>query len=358
MNNVWWNQISRARHFVDEILECLVQEKSLVLCLPELMPYYPDFQEIMQDTLRQEKGNRRVMVVDCPEGEVGPFLLEKFCKKEKRSSYRYGITYAQFLGESEDITLNDCYLWVRGVSKKKGKEWISFIDEYLKAAASHPAAVFILEGGEELSNITRKGIKAFSFKEAIDAYDRFAFCALTVSDNTCREAYRPYLAELVSNLCEEDVELCEHCAKLGTAFLKSPREAFLQILEKERRSDGKPFEMKTDIEWLTEKTWESQIRILFPCIEQYRKDFTSHYEKEIAAGLPIQDSYGNVIENPQEIEVGVITSLIGRKLFTVTMEEYEELVLFKNARNDLAHLDVVPWESAERIITWKKRNGK
>lgn len=356
MKNVWWNQISRARHFLDEILEGLIQERSMVLCLPEQMPWYRDFQNIIINTLRQEKGSRRVMFLDCPSGEVGPFMLEKYCKKEKRSSYRYGKTYAQFLGEAEDITLNDLYLWVRGVSREKCREWVSFIDEYHRSGQGHSQAVFILEGNEDLANQTRRGIKAFSFNQSIDAYDRFAFCALTVSENTCREAYRPYLAELVSNLCEEDVELCAKCARMGTAFLKSPREAIAQILEKERRSDDNRFTFTMEPKEFTEKIWESQIRILFPCIEQYRRDFMSLHGEEISASLPVQDSFGNVIESPQELEVGVLTSLIGKKLFSVTPEEYEELVVFKNARNDLAHLDIVPWETAERIITRKRRS--
>ena len=41
--------------------------------------------------------------------EVGVFLLEKYCKKEKRATYRYGMTYASFWGRCEDIVLNDRY---------------------------------------------------------------------------------------------------------------------------------------------------------------------------------------------------------------------------------------------------------
>src|SRR5699024_10639271 len=59
--------------------------------------------------------------------EVGVFLLEKYCKKEKSATYRDGMTYAYILGRCEDIVLNDRYEWVTDIPKERYEEWLDFM---------------------------------------------------------------------------------------------------------------------------------------------------------------------------------------------------------------------------------------
>ena len=358
MAGVWWNQISKARHFVEEIENTLLEGKSVLLCLPESLPWYDEFKERISDTLHQMNGGKRLQTIDCPTEDVGQYLLDHFVRKDTRITYRYGKTYAQFLGERTDITLSDHYLWVRGVTRAKYEEWAAFIEEYLKTAGEHRHAVFLLETKEECPS-GKWGIKSFAFSQSIDAYDRFAFCALAASDNKCRVAFRPYLAELLSNLCAEDVELCASCVEWGESFLWDPEYAILNTVENQRRSDGTPFAYDLTEKEKRERIWQSQIRILFPIIEQYRNAFVERHYQEIESHLPVKDGFGTSVDNPQDLDTGVLLSMVGARMIEMKgQEEYDELVAFRNARNALAHFDIVSWSEAERILTWTKRQGK
>jgi hypothetical protein len=64
--------------------------------------------ELIEEQLKMENLKNSFDMIASQE-EVGVFLLEKYCKKEKRATYRYGMTYASFWGRCEDIVLNDRY---------------------------------------------------------------------------------------------------------------------------------------------------------------------------------------------------------------------------------------------------------
>ena len=53
-----------------------------------------------------ENPKNKLEVIECPEEEPGEFILQKYCKRETRAKYRYGVSYAQFLGKCQETVLN------------------------------------------------------------------------------------------------------------------------------------------------------------------------------------------------------------------------------------------------------------
>lgn len=144
--------------------------KSMILCLSENVPWRDTLLELVEDRLKLENPKNALDRMQCPEEEVGLFLLNRYCKTERRATYRFGMNYAEFLGKCEDTVLNDRYLWVSGIPKNRYDEWISFIVEYRKNVRNKTPGVFILETQDEsFANRAGKGMKKLIFDHQIGA---------------------------------------------------------------------------------------------------------------------------------------------------------------------------------------------
>ena len=353
MDKVWWNHITKAHKFIEDIVSSAMEGKSVILSLPENAPWRNTLMELVEEQFKRENFKNAFEDIVCPDEEVGLFLLNKYCKKEKRASYRYGITYAEFLGQCDDIVLNDRYIWVHDIPENKCEEWLNFIVEYNKNVKEKTPAIFILEVHENsFINKARKGIRKLSFNKNINAYDRFAFCALTAGDsNSCKEYLCQYFAELVASVCKDDIELCAECVRKGNQFLQNPEETLKQIISESSRSDGKKFTYSQTSEELKTLIWEAQLKNIFPVIEKYRSYFVKKYNDNIRMALPISNSYGQKVITPEEVEIGILIYVVGiGSIHLNNYCEYQKLERMRDARNKLAHLKTLDFDSVDQIL--------
>lgn len=351
MDKLWWNHITKAHKFLEDIVMTAVEGKSIILSLPEKAPWRNILLELVEERLKLENPKNAFENIVCPEEEVGLFLLNRYCKKERRAAYRYGKTYADFLGKCEDTVLNDRYIWVSGIPVDRYDEWINFIIEYNKNVKAKTPAIFILETHDDnFADKAKKGIKKIIFNESIDSYDRFAFCALAATENSCKEHIRPYLAELVSAVCSEDIELCAECVNSGKLFLENPIEVVGNIVSTKQRSNGETYSFSKSDEEIKKVIWEVQLKNVFPIIEKYRSYFIKKYRQFISMSLPITNSYGEEVTNSEDVEIGTLVYMAGSGRVLVNKKEYEELEQFRDARNRLAHLNVLDLNMVDMIM--------
>ena len=302
--------------------------------------------------MRENGGTRSLEEIKVFDEEVGKYLFENYCKKEKRSSYRIGKSYAEFLATSTNIVLNDRILWVKGVTREKLKEWSSFINEYnKKLLIGVKPALFILEVYDGSSVIGTKYLEKISFNESITAYDRYAFCTLISTDLPISQDARGYLANLVS-VVSDDVELCAQCIRRGNEFLDNPADCIKEILNNEHRDDGTQFVFAADEKELSHRIWEGQIGFVFPALERYRLKFIELHKKDIRKGLPIESAFGEVIENAEDAELGTLLQMTDQGGIQMhSNDEYGNLRKIKQARNDLAHLRPLDYETIKFILS-------
>ena len=173
------------------------------------------------------------------------------------------------------------------------------------------------------------------------------------SETRCKEYLRPYLAEVVSSVCGDDVELCAACVLRGMDFLSSPVQTINDVIENGHRSDGECYFFNKSEEEITVSIWESQLKYIFPLIESYRKYFIKRYFKEIKNVLPISNSYGEKVTNPEDVEIGTLFYLVERDDIFIYSTEYNELERY---RNKLAHMSVLENEEVEAILKAGKHN--
>ena len=358
MDNIWWSQIASARRMVDDISYTLLNNKSIVLVLPESLPWANDFYENIRRNLDKGNGNKDIEIIECPKDDVGKYLFDNYCKKEKRNLYRYSKTFATFLGESDDIVLNNYFIWVHNVSSRKYIEWVNFITDYnLHVKEDNIPAVFVLEMNEkDLPNKVGRGIKQVIFSKQISTYDKYTFCTLMASEVNCGEYLQPYLAELVSSVCANDIELCAECIRRSSDFLKDPMSVLMDIIISSVRSDGSKFIADINKEVLTSDVWKAQVRTVFPAIEQYRIKFVKTYEQQIANILINEKlTKGNDIlkgvEKPIDVEIGTLYFWADTRKLLVNQVEHDRLFKLKEARNDIAHLEILHFNFVDSILS-------
>ena len=351
MDELWWKQIPGARRFLRAATDALLHNESVILALPPSMPWGGTFYDLAAEELSHWNPRNRLETFPCPREDVGEYLLNHYCKKEKRATYRRGISHAAFLARSEGLVLNSCYLWVRDIRGEQLDAWIQFIAEYNRNLPhGHSPALFLLETAEEEARKKVRGIQRVAYSECVDAYDRFTFCALASADVALEPGLRPYLTELCSTLCGEDVELCAACIRRGRAFLEDPEGTLRAIAREEARSDGTPFDIAPLEAELPERIWRSQVRALFPVLQQYLSGFIQQHRAEIQRNLPITNSFGEVIDDPQDVELGLLVLLAASQRLALSGGEHTRLHQFRDARNSLAHMKPVDFPTASGIL--------
>lgn len=351
MDKIWWEQTTNAERFIKRIADTMAEGKSIVLVLPKKTPWYATMCELIKNQIQRRDSGYSFDEMDAPERKPGEFLLNQYCREEKRAQYRPNKSYAQFLAESDDIVLNDRYVWIRKLSSRQCEEWMKFISEYARYKRKNvTSAVFILEITEEVRYSAKKGIVPISFLKDISAYDRYIFCALAASGIACEDYLRHYMAEVVAGICGEDMELCAKCIRMGMRFLEEPYETLLQIGREGRRSDGDEFGGFMTKEEVDRKVWEAQIKSIFPVIESYRSYFVKRYYEKIEKKLPISNSNGEKITDPDELEIGTLLYMAATGELVISKKEHDRLHQFREARNTLAHMKRICEKEVEEIL--------
>ena len=342
MDQIWWNHIIKAHAFLENIVKEAAGGHSLLLTLPDSVPWKSTFLDLIREQLLMENPKNKLEVIECPEEEPGEFILQKYCKRETRAKYRYGVSYAQFLGKCQETVLNDRYVWVSDIPDEKVTKWLDFVSEYQKNVQDKTPGIFILEvHNDAMNRKSKKGIRSLGFEQNIGAYDKYAFCALASSETNCKEFLRPYLAEAVASVCGDDVELCAVCVAKGMEFLNAPYETIQKVTEDLVRSDGERDCFSKSQEEVDTLLWEAQLKYVFPLVENYRRYFVKKYYDFIKAVLPINNGYGDQVMVPEEAELGNLMYLVERGGIPVSAEESMELKRYRKARNELAHMNLL-----------------
>ena len=350
MDRIWWERVPNAMAFIHDITESLLTEKSVILQSEQVIPWYESMVSQIKESVMQQNSSKRFEVIRHVD-EPGRYLLQEFCKPEKRAAYRPVKTFSRFFAESDDIVLHARYLWVYVSSVEELEKWSAFVADYIKARGKDKeTAVFILEWQGERVNKSRKGIRIISFEDYINDYDRMVFSMLASSSVREPVEVKNYLAELASNMAGNDIELSAACVKNYKAFLRNPHGVINKIIENELRSDGTGFLFSGTKESVEYGIWRSQIKTIYPLIEAYRGLFVKKYNVAISKGLPITSAYGEVYRDPKDVELGTLVFMVDNGEVTIPNKEYSKLKLFKDARNRLSHLSVLSMEEIQMLL--------
>ena len=351
MEQIWWNKVTNAVRFVENISESINSGYSVILQLPKYVPWYASMMEIVNSYIMRDNSTRSFKK-ECDQGiEPGEYLINKFCKQEVRAHYRPGIGYPRFLAQIKEITLNQSILWVSEVDAVQVKRWHSFITDYNKALEKNKTGgLFVIETNDISLLKETKGIKLISYDDSIEEYDNYVFNMLAAAELKESKLFKQYLSEAVSSMLPDDIELASICISMGRKFLNNPIDKIRKAAKDNYRSDGTVFDVKESDEQLKDRLWRAQIKIIFPLIEEHRNSVISKYKNQIEPLLPLRAAYGEEIDVVSGVELGTIAFLVTTGKIMVDANDSDKIRLLKNMRNTLAHIGVIEQNDIDKLF--------
>lgn len=354
MENIWWKQVTNAVQFIEKMVETVQEkEKHVALELPENMPWYDTMIQLAEEKMRGGSSERKLVFMQGDEEEAGKSIFLEFCSGDKQTEYNPAVGYAAFLAKSDDIVLNERIVWISGIPRDRSRDWMEFVSEYASSRKKKGGGggIFILELQESAVGLAKKkGVQMISFHKEISRYDSVVFNMLAASSIKEPANLKEYLAELISNIAGSDIELGAQCVRRHKEFLTDPYQALQRISLEELRSSGKEFNIALNPEEVKKQIWKAQIKIIFPLIEEFRGRFVDRYQEQIRGQLPIPYAFGEEFTVADEVEVGTLYYMACHDKIHVSRKDYDCLKMFREARNDLAHLSTLSQQEMKIIF--------
>ena len=84
MEQIWWEKVPNAVAFISDIVENLLNEKSIILSYSGELPWYSCMVRTIKESVKQKNSSKRFENVSDIQNP-GDYLLKEFCKPEKRA---------------------------------------------------------------------------------------------------------------------------------------------------------------------------------------------------------------------------------------------------------------------------------
>lgn len=344
MDKIWWNNITNAVQYTKDITDCLLEGKSIILTSEMNIPWSATMNEIVEDSVKTQDSQRNFKHIFDDIDNPGKYIFNEFCKEEKRAMFRPGIGYPEFLAANDDLVLNNTYVWIHNIPSEKLDKWITFVADYNKYSKKHHNhGIFILDTDGFAAIKNARGIPIATIDEYISRDDIYIFSMLALSSNKKSTYYKQYLSELAANIAGNNAERASAYVTENERFLENPYEVVCELMDKSEE------DMNAIREKIERVIWKSQIKVVFPLIEEYREKFISRYCRKISAQLPIENNY-ETFETPNDVDIGSLWYLVHRNMIYVSKYDLECIDIIRTARNILAHINVLPYDTVEKIF--------
>lgn len=346
--DIWWGQIGNCLRALSDVAACIRDSRSVVLELPENLPWRQTFRDNAAIRRSALGGNRGLRMLSWHDGrEPGEFILRELCSREERALYYPGDSCAAYLGQREDLEMNEQDIWITGIHRREDMlKWYAFLAEYERV--SEPLAdraVFVLE--YDGPTVPNPGVAQITF--SVEDYDCRVFClesGATLKNTDLRE----YQAELALRISGTDPELSWALLRTGEQLIRDPVRTAMEVIAGGRSSEGKQFPAMSEKQILSNAR-RAALVIFFPVLEQWRVDCVQRHENELEHWLPITNDHGDEITDPYDLEFKDLAIFCKKPGNGFTQEEKTKVAFCRETRNKLAHNNkVLPPEDARQIL--------
>ena len=349
---IWWEQIGSSIRLIDTIAAALEDEQSLVLRIPDGLPWRDGFYKTLDIRMSAIAADRQLRRLkwNCHE-EPGEFILRRLCPQEVQANYYPGQSIPAYLSSLDNLVLSDCYIWISDVYERDDIcKWISFINDYRPVESdSSRKAIFIIEYAGPQVETGRTRTVEFRVEE----YNCKVFC-LELAYELKNTDVPVYQAELAHAMGERNPEFGTLLLNWGEDFLKDPVFIAQTILEHSVNSVGRAFE-PAETTFLESCIRRANMVTLYPILEQVRISCIMRHEEQLRNCLPIKNSNGETITEPYELELGGLCHIITNGMHIFYGDEIDRLRVCKKVRNLIAHNRSIEFEDVKRILGCVKR---
>lgn len=344
---IWWERIGKSIRTIRDIKHLLVNQESFVFSAPQGIPWENTFEKVVKREVSTISSERMLRFIAPGDQDPDRYCLSELCSDSFESAYWPSMTRATYICSDRDLLFHRYYIWVKGIQEAKVfRKWVNFITEYRREAqkACLPlTAVFILE--QNKGKIAVSGLSALKYIVSdsdcrIFGMEKLQEVTFSDSDSISPDSVLPfteYLAEMAVQISNSDPELCDMLLEVPNDLLMKPVETAEGFLD----SKG----IMVDLHMIESAIWKAQIIHFFPLLEQYRLELIKQHEDEINPHLPINDIYGEVIKDPEEMEFRHLISFSHQGYLSLSAEEKGNLKLCRNVRNSISHNNILYNES-------------
>jgi hypothetical protein len=339
---IWWENIINAKIFIDSVVDAVSKHESVVMCLPKDIPWEATMREILMSRIREVAHDKSITEIFDIGEPVANHLFKACCKEDLRIMHRGSVHYAEFMAQKEESTIHSKIIWAKNVAEDNVSEWVDFMSIYNQKLAKHisPGIIIAEVRGCDLTFTGSKNVRYISYDDMVSDYDVYSFATLLAAEAKCKYYLRQYLADMTAQVCGNDVELVAECIVRWEDFLKNPRDTLNKIYKKARRSNGTSFEQEFSNDDINRRIWRAQVRHIFPELENYRIDFIEKHIDDIQR-LDIGD---------EPVELGNLYYYVRHRQINVSTEEKDELKVYYDGRNKLAHLTNISFKDIQTIL--------
>ncbi len=337
IGELWWNRLVNSVRFLDDVKDILMDGKSVIMNFSDEIPWL----DIMTYTLEQQldfmTDTRSFEIHDASKIQESPgkYLFERFCSESERKKYWPDKSYEYFLAKNDNTPLHRRILCITGINSGNAVRWQKTVNEYLENRDSEERGVFILivQGASTYESGLIGNVR---YSDYITDYDCLMLCLTMLSSAKCSSIQKQYISEIAGNIAKNNVETAGILATAGLSLAENPFATASEVLHENNISVDNLYER------VTTAVWEAQIKLVFPRLEDFRRELVQKHYDKIQKQLPITSSSGERVEKANEIEIGQLF-YICKKDRILDKNEFDLLCKMRDARNLLAHRDILTY---------------
>jgi len=379
----WWFNIPGPKAVAEAIIEGIKSGKHVFLISFSDLPW--------RTVLRNEIALRCASTLipeqvdagdlDAPNKLISEFFIEKYGDHNTQMEFREieeerGIKYLKKKG-----VIDNKLIWVKGMSEADYYKWDKFCR--IHAIKNPSQGICILETTFNNMPQLPKHIKKIDIKRMISPFDTLSFCGIIVSsiESETNIAWKEYISNLTALLFTRDAEMALDYIQETDFREKGPIEALKDMCKnkdeiigsKREEKDTHPFYLirNNEMKELEHRVWIAQLKVAFPIIQerQYhyadsnRENLQETIKRAKEEGTQIRNSHGDIINDPYDIELGLMLHLEGQvfgsghKPFKLTPNEKEEIRFLWDIRNKLAHMELCTPKDMGQLFKLKSFAG-
>lgn len=351
IEEIWWKRLTNPSNFADDITYSVLDGKSAFVLYKDEIAWKDELIQNIVESIEKDSPNMKT-TINVPESyrEPDEYILQKYCgDDEERSKYWPSAenTVAKFLAHNPKAVLNKSNVILDMSYSKTPEKWIDFVEEYHsyfdEYDEQHGALVLFIKDSEghikEYLKEKECRCEVIDYDANINNFDMLMLCMTILSEQNCSIQQKQYIAETAAALAGDNVIIAGKLAEYKGSLPVNT----LNIAKKIFKENNIPCD---DIETRVKKSlWKAQVKILFPIIEQFRSRFISE-NLDRFKGYSLNAYKTHSIF---ELEIGQLYHFCMNNNILMK-KELKFLEKVKDARNSIAHLDVVPYNDVMSLM--------